>query len=52
MRQFGRVLLAPVLTLVSCFGGMTIDYVDFIQHAGIQYVAPFGSGLGREDVCK
>jgi len=47
MRQFGRVLLAPALMLVSCFGGTTIDYVDFIQHGEIQYVAPFSNGLGR-----
>jgi hypothetical protein len=47
VRRLGLVLLTATIALVSCVGGTTIDYVDFIQHGDIQYVAPFSSGLGR-----
>jgi hypothetical protein len=46
MRGLGALLLA-ISPLTGCTGGVTIDYVDFIQHDDIQYVAPFGGGPGR-----
>lgn len=40
-------LVITVLWLVGC-GHITVDYIDFIQHGDIQYVAPFGGTLGHD----
>lgn len=36
-----------VLCLSAC-GHLTVDYIDFIQHGDIQYVAAFSGNLGRD----
>jgi hypothetical protein len=43
-----RLLPILVTLLATACGAVSVDYIDFIQHGDIQYVAAFGARLGRE----
>ncbi len=46
-RAAGITLVLAVSAVSAACGNITVDYIDFIQHGDIQYVAPFSAGLGR-----